>query len=130
MVWVLWLLGTMDLMDYTGYRTTFVALVAGLGFFVVRYLGDYLSVRSLGILLLLSSDVLLDAALLHKGVLKLFVPTIAYVHILLGMFFVGMPYLFRDWSMAVYRGQGVARVVWGFLVFVGLVYFVVGIFLV
>ncbi|MGD7651645.1 MAG: hypothetical protein ACQCXQ_00420 [Verrucomicrobiales bacterium] len=57
---------------------------------------DFLAVRALGLLGLLVAAPLLDAAFLKDPSTRLLVPIYAYGLLTASMFWVGMPYLFRD----------------------------------
>ena len=119
--WTAWLAGTINLMEYTKYRPLFILGVIGLGVSSWLYVREFIAVRSLGILLLLGADVLLDAAFLRYDAARLVVVSYAYVLILEGMFMVGAPYLLRDvieWALAnPTRGKGllVPGIVFGLL---------------
>ncbi|NDC80942.1 MAG: hypothetical protein EB090_06735 [Verrucomicrobia bacterium] len=119
--WTAWLAGTINLMEYTKYRPLFILGVIGLGVSSWLYVREFIAVRSLGILLLLGADVLLDAAFLRYDAARLVVVSYAYVLILEGMFMVGAPYLLRDviaWALAnPARGKGllVPGIVFGLL---------------
>ncbi len=63
---------------------------------VAIYADEFLSVRALGCLMLLAACVILDAAFLKEPTSRLLVVIFAYAMIFKGLFFVGMPYLFRD----------------------------------
>ena len=56
----------------------------------------FLTARALGILMLLGACLFLVAAFLELPLTRLLLPVVAYVWIVLGMFWVGMPYLLRD----------------------------------
>ena len=47
--------------------------------------------------MLLVGGIVLEAAFLKPQITRLLLPVIAYVWIIAGMYFVGMPYLMRDW---------------------------------
>jgi len=94
--WFLWLLATMDLMEYTPHRTKFLFGFSILGGATAFYLREFLAVRALGILLLLLAKVMLDAAFLRDDVARLAVVLLAYALILKGMIIVVWPYLVRD----------------------------------
>jgi len=115
--WAAWLAGTINLMEYTKYRPLFVLGVIGLGVSSWLYVREFIAVRSLGILLLMGADVLLDAAFLRYDAARLVVVSYAYVLIIEGMFMVGAPYLLRDaidWALAS-PVRGKSLVVFGIL---------------
>ena len=57
---------------------------------------DFLAVRALGLLGLMAAAPLLGAAFLKDPSSRLLVPLYAYAMLTASLFFVGMPYLFRD----------------------------------
>jgi hypothetical protein len=57
---------------------------------------EFLAVRALGILFLLAAEPLLDAAFFRIEPSRLLVTGFAYLLILVGLFWVTMPYLLRD----------------------------------
>ncbi len=57
---------------------------------------DFLAVRALGLVGLMAAAPLLGAAFLKDPQSRLLVPIFAYAMLTASMFFVGMPYLFRD----------------------------------
>ena len=64
---------------------------------------DFLAVRALGLVGLMVASPLLEAAFLKDPTSRLLVPAYAYAMLTASMFFVGMPYLFRDavtWATA------------------------------
>jgi len=64
---------------------------------VLIYVREFLAVRALGCLMLLVSGPVLASAFLQPQLTRLLLPTLAYVWIIVGMYFIGMPYLMRDW---------------------------------
>ena len=100
-LWSFWLLATMEMGEFSAFRKP---LLIGLpiGFFLVlRFVEEFLAVRALGILFLLAGEPLLEAAFLRYEMSRLFVTVLAYVFIVLGLFWVTLPYLLRDqisWS--------------------------------
>lgn len=64
---------------------------------------EFLAVRALGLLGLMAAAPLLDAAFLKDPQTRLLVPAFAFVLIIKSLYWVGMPYLFRDtvtWATA------------------------------
>jgi hypothetical protein len=83
---------------------------------------DYLGARSIGIFLLLAACPVLDAAFLKMPSSRLLLSILAYFWIVLGLFWVGMPFTMRDqisWLQAKpvrYRMACVAGIAYGTLV--------------
>ncbi|MEN8694401.1 MAG: hypothetical protein ABF334_06310 [Akkermansiaceae bacterium] len=63
---------------------------------MITYVREFLFVRGLGLTLLMAAAPLLYAADFEIAPLRLLIPIVAYVMIIKGLYFVGMPYLFRD----------------------------------
>ncbi len=95
-VWAFWLVSTMDLGEFSSWRRTIlIAIVASAGLMAL-YVQEFLAVRALGFLALLAAEPLLEAAFLQPEPTRLLVSFIGYAWALLGLFWVGMPYLLRD----------------------------------
>src|SRR6476619_5254945 len=101
LVWTFWLLATIQMGEFSAFRRPLlIALPIGYGL-VLRFVGEFLAVRALGILCLLAAEPLLDAAFLRYETSRLLVSVLAYLMIVAGLFWVTMPYLLRDqisWS--------------------------------
>ncbi len=96
--------------------------------FLVSYsIRDFLAVRALGVVGLMAASPLLESAFLQDPSSRLLVPIYAYALLTASLFWVGMPYLFRDavtwvtadqkrWKMASAAGlaYGVATLVCAF----------------
>jgi hypothetical protein len=96
-VWSFFLVKHMDMGEFFNWRGRLLTLVPVTFFLVVIYVPEFLAVRALGSLLLLASCPVLHAAFLQPQASRLLLPILAYAWIIVGMFFVGMPYLMRDW---------------------------------
>ena len=96
-LWSEFALANMDMGEFFNMRQTFMFIVAGGYVAVLIYVKEFLAVRALGALLLLVAGPVLTAAFLQPPVSRLLIPILAYVWIIVGMFFVGMPFLMRDW---------------------------------
>jgi len=94
--WALLLVGGMDLGEFWKMRKWLFLLLPLSYALMIVYVDEFLTARAIGILLLLAACPLLDAAFLELPVSRLLLPVLAYIWILLGMFWVGMPYLMRD----------------------------------
>jgi hypothetical protein len=99
-LWAEFALANMDMGEFFTMRDKFMYIVAGGYVAVLIYVKEFLAVRALGSLLLLVAGPVLTAAFLQPQVSRLLLPIIAYVWIIIGMFFVGMPFLMRDWVNA------------------------------
>lgn len=102
-VWTFVIWSEMDLGEFFNLeRPVQIILVAGF-FAVSQYVKEFLAVRAIGFLMILAAAPVLDAAFLKPPVTRLLLVALAYAWILVGMFWVGMPYLMRDqigWATA------------------------------
>lgn len=108
----------MDLGEFNNVKPVLRLLVPAVLVAVVISVRDFLAVRALGILGLMIAAPLLEAAFLKDPQSRLLVPLFAYALLTKSMFWVGMPYLFRDavtWATA-------SKVRWTLLSFGGLAY--------
>ena len=87
---------TMDLGEFNAAKPILRILVPISMFLVATSVRDFLAVRALGVVGLMVASPLLEAAFLKDPASRLLVPAFAYVLLTASMFFVGMPYLFRD----------------------------------
>ena len=101
LVWSFWLLATMEMGEFAGFRKPLL-IVLPIGYvLVLRFVEEFLAVRALGILCLLAAEPLLEAAFFRYETTRLFLTVLAYLLIIAGLFWVTMPYLLRDqidWS--------------------------------
>jgi hypothetical protein len=96
LVWTFWLVATIQMGEFSSFRRPLlIALPIGYGL-VLRFVGEFLAVRALGILCLLAAEPLLDAAFLRYETSRLLVTVLAYLLILAGLFWVAIPYVLRD----------------------------------
>jgi hypothetical protein len=63
---------------------------------VLRFVNEFLAVRAFAILCLLAAEPLLESAFLRYEQSRLLVTVFAYILIVLGLFWVSLPYLLRD----------------------------------
>lgn len=96
-IWSEFALVNMDMGEFFNMRDKFMMIVAGGYIAVLIYVKEFLAVRALGALLLLVAGPVLTAAFLQPQTSRLLLPILAYVWIIVGMFFIGMPFLMRDW---------------------------------
>jgi hypothetical protein len=95
-VWFYWLVTTMDLGEFDKFRkalkigTPIAAVLTGL------YVQEFLAVRSLGMIVLLGAEALLEAAWLRPEMSRLWLVSFVYVWLTVALFWVGMPYTLRD----------------------------------
>src|SRR5436190_20275749 len=118
LAWTFWLLATIQMGEFSGFRRPLlIALPIGY-VLVLRFVDEFLAVRTLGILCLLAAEPLLDAAFLRYETSRLLLTVLAYLLIIAGLFWVAIPYVLRDqinWST-----RSVLR--WRFLHAMALIY--------
>lgn len=95
-VWAFLLIANMDLGEFTYLRTWLLGLIVAATFLTMRYVDEFLAVRALGMLLLLAAEPLVEAGFLQPQHGRVLVVLLAYAWAILGMFWIGMPYLLRD----------------------------------
>jgi hypothetical protein len=99
--WSFWLLATMEMGEFSSFRKPLLFILPVGFLLVLRFVDEFLSARALGILFLLAAEPLLDAAFVRDEISRLLVTAFAYILIIVGLFWVTMPYLMRDqinWS--------------------------------
>jgi hypothetical protein len=118
-VWALAMIATMDLGEFSYLRTLLLGLIVVSTFLTFRYVDEFLAVRALGIFLLLLAEPLIEAAFLKPQPGRLLLVILAYVVAILGMVWVGLPYLLRDqidWfrkSKAIWSAAALAGIIYG-----------------
>ncbi|MCB1096949.1 MAG: hypothetical protein KDN22_15345 [Verrucomicrobiae bacterium] len=95
-VWSWILISSMDLGEFQGIRQVLQIAIPVTYLLVINCVDEFLAVRALGVLLLLAATPVLDAAFLEMPITRLLLPLLAYAWIIIGLFWVGMPYVLRD----------------------------------
>jgi len=96
-LWAMLIISHMDMGEFHFLRPKFQFIIPAAFVAVLLYVKEFLSVRALGSLMLLAAGPLLCAAFLQPQTSRLLIPILTYAWIIIGMFFVGMPFLMRDW---------------------------------
>jgi hypothetical protein len=86
----------MDLGEFNGAKGILRILVPVTLILVAISVRDFLAVRALGVVGLMVASPLLESAFLKDPSSRLLVPIFAYALLTASLFWVGMPYLFRD----------------------------------
>ena len=86
----------MDLGEFNGAKPLLRILVPVAMVLVATSVRDFLAVRALGVVGLMVASPMLEAAFLKDPSSRLLVPFYAYALLTASLFWVGMPYLFRD----------------------------------
>lgn len=95
-IWAWVIASSLDLGDFQRLRWLGQFAVPVVFVAMLFWVNEYLGARSIGILLLLASCPVLDAAFLQPPASRVALSLICYVWITLGLFWVGMPYTMRD----------------------------------
>lgn len=126
--WFIWLILEIDLMEYSHLRQSFLTGSIITCVLVIFFVREFLTARAAGALLLLLAQILLDAAFLRDDAIRLIVTLTAYFYVLVGMFFVGAPYLMRDAFEWIYRTESRAKIAAGSGVAFGVLLLGLGLF--
>lgn len=86
----------MDLGEFNGAKSMLRILVPVAMVLVAISVRDFLAVRALGVVGLMVASPLLESAFLKDPSSRLLIPIFAYALLTASLFWVGMPYLFRD----------------------------------
>ncbi len=108
---------TMDIGEFNAAKPYLRIAVPVAYIGMVLYVREFLFVRGLGVVALMVASPLLEAAFLKDPSTRLLVPIFAFVLLTKGLFWVGMPYTFRDavtwatandkrWRMLAFGGIG------------------------
>lgn len=115
-VWVFFLLLNvpwnplcMPLFDYEAFRGALMLLCPVICIILLSDAKRLLFPRALGLLILLAAIVPLSAAFLKDPVTRLLIPIWWYPVLTIAMFWVGKPYLFRDWMNWLSERPGLIR---------------------
>lgn len=95
-VWSLLLISNMDLGEFARLRNVMIVGIVAGAFLSWRYVEEFLAVRAFGMILLLAAEPLLEAAFLRPEISRLLLVALAYGWIVMGLFWVGLPWLMRD----------------------------------
>jgi len=117
-LWTLSIATTTDLGEFSPMRSVVVIGIVLGSILLWKFVPDFLSSRSLGFLLLLAANPVLEATFLQAGPVKIALALLAYAWALAGLFLVGMPYLHRDLITWV----GGNRLLWNLHCWAGILY--------
>lgn len=115
--WFFWLVWTMDLGEFSNWRQTVLIATPIAWILTLQFVDEFLAVRGLGMITILTAEPLLEAAFLRPEPTRLFLVGLVYIWIVFAMFWVGMPYTLRDqitwitkdkkrWHLAAVAGVG------------------------
>lgn len=129
-LWFLRNLNAESISDFASYKKLMLFAFGSIGVLTCVYVKDFLAVRGLAVILLLTGKLMLDTARWNESEWRLLIAAWAYVWIVVGMWFTVSPWRLRDivhWSTASEKrikiGSGF-RLVFGIIVvFLGLAVF-------
>ena len=101
LLWVAWLLNETSLGRFDAWKPSLYFITPLSFFLLIRYLDELLAVRALGGLLLLLAHPVLQLIQWHPSPWRLVITTLAYLWVIIGIFLVMSPYLFRRVQRAV-----------------------------
>ena len=96
--------------DFGPYKSILTFVFGGAGIAAFYYIPDFLAVRGLAGLILLSASFFLDAAYRQPQVSRLVLVSGIYLGILLAFYLGAYPYRFRDFANWLYEKRPRARV--------------------
>ncbi len=96
LLWSLWVLYQADFGEYNRLKNILGLAFVAIFFGSVTLLQEHLTARALGVIALLAAQPLLDAAFMRPETSRLLLVVLAYAWIVAGLFWVGVPYLYRD----------------------------------
>jgi hypothetical protein len=95
LLWVAWLINETSLGRFDNWKPALYFLTPLSFYLLIQYLDELLTVRALGGLLLLLAAPVLDIARWHTSDWRLVIAGLAYLWVVMGMFLVMSPHLFR-----------------------------------
>lgn len=120
-LWFLYKVWHLPEADFGQYRTLLAIAFGVIALLSFKYVPDFLAVRGLAVLVLLSAAPLLDAAYMHYDQpQRLFMVSLVYLCIALAIYLGASPYRLRDFFEWLFRAPGRGRVLGGALVGYGL----------
>ncbi len=94
--WFFWLVKVSDLGEFSNWRDLVLYLTPVSAVLAIFYMQEFLAVRALGGLVLMAAEPILESAFLREEQSRLLLVALTFVWIIVGMFWVGMPYTLRD----------------------------------
>jgi hypothetical protein len=120
-IWFLTRVWHLSAADFGDYRTILCIAFAAIALLSFKYVPDFLAVRGLAVLLLLSAGPLLDAAFMHYDQpQRLLMVSVVYLFIALAIYLGAVPYRLRDFFEWLFRTPGRSRVLGAILAGYGL----------
>jgi hypothetical protein len=105
-IWSWILIKTIDLGEFSNWRTRILVFIPIATFLTWRYVDEFLAVRTLGMVTLLVAEVLLEAAWMRPEQSRLLLVLPVYLGIVSALFWIGMPYMLRDQIAWLTKNEG------------------------
>jgi hypothetical protein len=96
LVWSWYIAFVMDWGEFQAWRAPVLLFLPVAYVFMIALVHEFLAARALGILLLLAAMPVLDAAFMQPPRSRLLLVVLAYVWVVLGLFWTSSPHLLRD----------------------------------
>ncbi|MCC6415954.1 MAG: hypothetical protein IT582_08600 [Opitutaceae bacterium] len=110
-IWFLYKVWHLPESDFGQYRVILAIVFGAIAVLSFKYVPDFLAVRGLAVLILLSASPLLDAAYMHYDQpQRLFMVSLVYLCIALAIYLGASPYRLRDLFEWLFRAPGRVRV--------------------
>lgn len=95
-LWFIWHLAHLGEADLGNYKVLLIVAFGGAAIICYKYLADFLSVRAVCALYLMTANVLLDAAYQEVPTSRLYMVSVVYIGIVLAIYFAAVPFKLRD----------------------------------
>jgi hypothetical protein len=95
-IWFLWHISRLGEADFGQYKDFFFVFFAIVGLIALFHIRDFLAVRGVCILILLSAHELLKAAYMEEAISRLWMVSGIYLLIIIATYLGAFPYRFRD----------------------------------
>lgn len=118
--WFLYKVLNLSQADFGQYRYPLFLFFSAIAYFAYFYIPDFLLIRALSIIGLLSSDLLLKAAYMEPFKSRLILVVAAYLIIIVSLFLGAMPFLIRDFIGWVYKKHAYYVILVYFFIIYGL----------
>jgi len=99
LLWVSWIIPHAALGRFEFLKPALYLLTPAAFFLLINFLDELLAARSLGGILLLAANPVLNFARWHDSPWRLALSTLAYVWVVIGIVLVLSPYMFRRWVL-------------------------------
>jgi hypothetical protein len=96
LLWFLWHISQLGEADFGQYKDFFFVFFAIVGLVALLHIRDFLAVRGICVLVLLSAHELLKAAYMEDDAARLWMVSGIYVLIIIAVYWGALPYRFRD----------------------------------